>query len=707
MGNFPVLWPVTSKYILKNTMAAHIKTSTPNRLAHESSPYLLQHAYNPVDWYPWGEEALQKAQTEDKPIIVSIGYSACHWCHVMERECFEKEAIAKVMNEHYVCIKVDREERPDVDAIYMDALHAMGLQGGWPLNVFLTSEAKPFYGGTYFPPQHWVDILKQISAAYHQQRDKILESAESFTEHLGITDSHKYQLQSADTQYTTDELEQLYTKLAAQFDTQRGGMRKESNKFPMPSIYLFLLRYWQITKNEAALQQVRHTLDRMALGGIYDQAGGGFARYSTDPEWFAPHFEKMLYDNGQLISLYSEAYAATKDPLYKQVVYQTIEFIERELTSPDGGFYSALDADSEGEEGKFYVWTLDELDAILGKSQESEWIYAYYGITEEGNWEHDQNILHATVRPETFAQQRQIPVDAFTKALTTAKIKLLEARKTRIRPGLDDKILCSWNGLMLKGIIDAYRVFGEETFLRLALQNARFLKEKMWNGSHLWHSYKNGKATIQAYLEDYAFAIDAYTALYQATSDEEWLTQAQTLATYVIKNFYDAQEQLFYFTDATAEKLIVRKKELFDNVIPASNSAMAKNLYFLGLLFNEPNYEKIASAMLSKVKKLILTDVQYLSNWACLFAYRVQPTAEIVIIGPQADEFRHAFEQTYYPNKLLITSSVDEEDSALPLLEGRYALNGQTTVYVCFDKTCRLPVHTPAEAWEQLAGLGL
>ncbi|MDJ1498062.1 thioredoxin domain-containing protein [Cytophagaceae bacterium DM2B3-1] len=681
------------------TNPTHI-SHTPNRLAQETSPYLLQHAYNPVDWFPWGEEALQKARAEDKPIIVSIGYSACHWCHVMERECFEKAAIAEIMNTHYVCIKVDREERPDVDAIYMDALHAMGLQGGWPLNVFLTSEAKPFYGGTYFPPQHWVDILKQISVAYHQQRDKILESAESFTEHLGITESQKYRLQSNETQYTHSDLEQIYTKLSSQFDTERGGMRKERNKFPMPSIYLFLLRYWQITQNSTALKQLRLTLDRMASGGIYDQAGGGFARYSTDPEWFAPHFEKMLYDNGQLVSLYSEAFAATKDTLYKQVVYQTIEFLERELTSSEGGFYSALDADSEGEEGKFYVWTKKEISTILG--HDAEWICAYYGITEEGNWEHGNNILHSTQKPELFAEENELPVEEFLEVLAKSKTKLLEARQHRIRPGLDDKILCSWNGLMLKGLIDAYAVFGEKRFLDLALQNATFLKEKMQNGPQLWHNYKNSKATLPGYLEDYAFVIDAYTALYQITTDETWLSSAQQMLDYTIDNFYDEQEQLFFFTDATAEKLIVRKKELFDNVIPASNSAMAKNLYLLGVLLDRSNYHTIASRMLARVKNLILTDGQYLSNWACLFTYFVQPTAEIIVVGPQAPVFRKEIEQTYYPNKILISILAEQPDATTPLLESRQAINGQTTIYVCYNRSCQLPVFSTEEALQQL-----
>ena len=687
-------------------MSAHTQNQAshaPNRLEHETSPYLLQHAYNPVDWYPWGEEALQKAQAEDKPIIVSIGYSACHWCHVMERESFEKKDIARIMNERYVCIKVDREERPDVDAIYLDALHAMGLQGGWPLNVFLTPDAKPFYGGTYFPPKHWTQILGQVSDAYHQQRDKVLESAESFAEHLGRTDSDKYQLRDSDDTYTSDDLRTMFAKLSAQFDTVRGGMKRERNKFPMPSIYTFLLRYWQATGDDAALQQVKLTFDRMALGGIYDQAGGGFARYSTDPEWFAPHFEKMLYDNSQLVSLYSEAYAVTKDPLYQHIVYQTIDFLERELTSPEGGFYSALDADSEGEEGKFYVWKKSEIEQILG--DEGQPVIAYYGITEQGNWEHGNNILHATIRPETFAEQNGLSPEAFRDTLTAAWHTLMEARSHRIRPGLDDKILCSWNGLMLRGLIDAYQVFGEEKFLMLALRNAQFLKEKMRDGQRLWHNYKNGKATLPGYLEDYAFVIDAYTALYQATGKEDWLTEARLLTDYVLNNFYDPQEQLFFFTDATAEKLIVRKKELFDNVIPASNSAMTKNLYTLGLILDQVDYQAKSAQMLSKVKKLVLTDVQYLSNWAGLLAYRTQPTAEIVIIGPEADLYRREFEQTYYPNKVLISSPVAIEDSPIPLLEGRYAIDDRTTIYVCFNRACQLPVHTVAEAWAQLTNI--
>ena len=669
----------------------------PNRLARESSPYLLQHAHNPVHWEPWGSEALNRAAAEDKPIIVSIGYSACHWCHVMERECFENEEVAALMNNNYVCIKVDREERPDVDAIYMDALHAMGLQGGWPLNVFLTSGAKPFYGGTYFPRKQWMDVVAQIATAYAQQKDQVLESAESFTEHIARSDSQKYQLQGSETDYSTDELQGIFTKLASQFDTGLGGMQRESNKFPMPSIYLFLLRYWQQTHDGAALQQAKLTLDRMALGGIYDQLGGGFSRYSTDPEWLAPHFEKMLYDNGQLVSLYSEAFAATKDVLYRDIVYQTIGFVERELTSPEGGFYSALDADSEGEEGKFYVWTKTEMDRVLGPG--NILFCEYYGITEEGNWEHGNNILHPVLRTEEFARKKGVSTEEINKIVSGGKQKLLAAREHRIRPGLDDKILCSWNGLMLKGLADAYRVFGEARFLELALQNAHFLQANMRLGGQLWHSYKNSKATIQGYLEDYAFVADAYITLYQATFDRQWLAAADELAGYSIRNFYDAEEELFFFTDVTAEKLIARKKELFDNVIPASNSAMAKNLYWLGILLDKPDYRQIADRMLAKVKQLILTDGQYLTNWAILFASHTQPTAEIVVVGPDAERFRREIEQAYYPNKVLLGTTTN---SNLPLFENRVAINGQTTVYVCFNKSCRLPVHSVAEVLAQM-----
>jgi len=680
----------------------------PNRLAGESSPYLLQHAHNPVDWYPWGGEALQKARTEDKPIIVSIGYSACHWCHVMERECFENEALARLMNEHFVCIKVDREERPDVDAIYMDAIQAMGIRGGWPLNVFLTPDTKPFYGGTYFPPQDWGGVLTGIAEHYRTSyKEKIQETAEQFAEHIAISDSRKYGLAVSYETYSAAELDGLYDKLAARFDRERGGM-DGAPKFPMPSIYFFLLRYYQITQRVEVFEQLKLTLDRMAFGGIYDQVGGGFARYSVDAEWFAPHFEKMLYDNGQLISLYSEAFTALKDDLYREIVFQTVEFVRREMTSPEGAFYSALDADSEGIEGRFYVWTEEEwrrttTHMALAEGMTTELFEEYYNLLPGGNWEHGYNILHRTMREEEFARLNALDPLAFKVALQAFNQELLARRAERPRPGLDDKILCSWNGLMLKGLVDAFRAFGEIHILDLALQNAVFLRDHMRNGPQLYHVYKNGRATLTGYLDDYAFVIDAYVALYEATFAEEWLEEARVLTRYVLENFFDEAENLFFFTDRNAEKLIARKKELFDNVIPASNSAMALNLHRLGLLLDQPEWSALADKMLSQLKKLVVAEPQFLSNWACLFAYRTTPTAEIAIVGPDAQAFRQEIDQMYYPNKVL-TGTVAGSD--LPLLRDREAPDDKTTVYVCYDRACQLPVSTVNEAMAQVMGVG-
>ena len=446
-----------------------------NRLVHETSPYLLQHAHNPVDWYPWGEEALTKARTENKPIIVSIGYSACHWCHVMERESFEKEQVAAVMNADFVCIKVDREERPDVDAIYMDAIHAMGARGGWPLNVFLMPNAKPFYGVTYLPAQNWVQLLGSVKNAFVNHHEELVKSAEGFTDNMLIKESDKYDLHvQTDTGLSSaqmrEDLDEMFEKIKGHFDTEKGGMDR-APKFPMPSIYKFLLRYYAVSNNEEALRHIELSLNRIALGGIYDHVGGGWARYSVDDEWFIPHFEKMLYDNGQLLSIYSEAYALTGKELYKNRVEDTIGWLEREMTSTEGGFYSALDADSEGVEGKFYIWTETELKAVLG--EDFEWFSELYNIRASGNWEHGYNHLHLTtfapqgkprssgwwVSPPASHWENQV----FEKGSSyrNALQKLFKARESRVRPGLDDKILASWNGLMLKGLTDAYRVLGK------------------------------------------------------------------------------------------------------------------------------------------------------------------------------------------------------------------------------------------------------
>lgn len=676
----------------------------PNQLQYETSPYLLQHAENPVDWYPWGEEALAKAIADDKPILVSIGYSACHWCHVMERESFEKTDVAQVMNEQFVCIKVDREERPDVDAIYMDAVQAMGVQGGWPLNVFLMPDAKPFYGVTYLPKRNWVNLLESIRSAFDNNRADLTQSADGFARELNLTDAERYGLTQNDPLFAPETLDVLYRKVAVKADDEKGGMRR-SPKFPMPSIWRFLLRYYAVTGNDSALHQVKITLDRMALGGIYDQLGGGFARYSTDVDWFAPHFEKMLYDNGQLLALYAEAHSLTKSELYKHVVYQTIGFMQRELMSPEGGFYSALDADSEGVEGKFYTFTTPELLDILGPDY--DWFAELYNLTDEGNWEHGRNILHRTEANKSFAERMGWSLADLNLRLDATHVRLLRVRNEYIRPGLDDKILCSWNGLMLKGLATAYRVFGEPEFLALALRLAYFLLKKMRDtrNGRLWHTYKLGRARQAGFLDDYAAVIDGLLALYQATFVQSWLTEADQLMQYVLSNFSDTSEYetgpdpMFFFTDKNGEELIARRKELFDNVIPSSNSMMAENLYMLSLLLERSEYAERSDQMLGRVQPLVQQNADYLTNWAALFALRTRPTAEIAIIGPEAERFRAELDAEFYPNKVLCGTSARSD---LPLLHQRGPIDGKTAIYVCYNRACQLPVTSVAEVWKMV-----
>ncbi|MBD1397834.1 thioredoxin domain-containing protein [Pontibacter sp. JH31] len=672
------------------------KNKKPNRLIQESSPYLLQHAHNPVDWYPWGDEALQKAKQEDKPILVSIGYAACHWCHVMEHQSFENDKIAKVMNEHFVCIKVDREERPDVDAVHMDALQAMGVQGGWPLNVFLNSDAKPFYGGTYFSPQQWVTLLLNIAEAYQKNRQELDQSAEQFVQHLNQSELTRYGLHESEASVSEHEFEQLYQNLAKQFDKKHGGLGR-APKFPMPTNYLFLLRYYHHVGDETALKHLNLTLHEMAYGGIYDQIGGGFARYSVDEKWLVPHFEKMLYDNGQLVSLYAEAYLLTKDPLYKDVAYETIAFVERELMSEEGGFYSSLDADSEGVEGKFYVFTREELQDLVG--EEEPIMTKYYHATTTGNFEHGQNILHRRISDEHFAKENELELEVLEEMVKTWKEKLMEARAKRIRPGLDDKILCSWNALMLKGLADAYYTFGNKHFLHLATRNAEFMLQRFKKGDRLYHNYKKGTASIEGFLEDYALFIRALIRVYEITFDEKYLQEARQLVHYTLANFFDEQEKLFFFTDQNAQRLVARTKELLDNVIPSSNSVMATNLYLLGLYFNEERFQQLSDAMLAQVKPLVVKEPSHMSNWACLYFHKLEPTAEVAIVGQSAPEMRSELSSFYIPNMLLAGT---DKQSTLPLLQDRSAVNGKTTVYVCYNKACQLPVHTAGEALEQL-----
>jgi uncharacterized protein len=667
----------------------------PNRLINATSPYLLQHAYNPVDWYEWGEEALQKAKAEDKPIIVSIGYSACHWCHVMERECFEKEAIAKVMNDYFVCIKVDREERPDIDQIYMEAVQALGINGGWPLNVFLMPDQKPFYGGTYFPPQSWVQMLTNIHNAYDARRGEIEESAEQLKQHLSRNDIERFKQKSESTELLNDA-ETIYKNLEQRFDTTWGGLDK-APKFVMPSIWLWLLRYYHLTKKESALTQTLLTLKRMAMGGIYDQIGGGFARYSVDGKWFAPHFEKMLYDNAQLFTLYAEAYAITKDEKFKTVIEETFNWLQREMTNANGAIYSALDADSEGEEGKFYVWTKQELLEALG--EDADIINEYYTITTEGNWEHGNNILFQVIPDREFLNRKGISEHEWRNKLNHIKEKLLNIREARVRPGLDDKVITAWNAMMIVGLTDAYKALGDKRFIDAALKNIQFIESTLMDQKTLYRSYKDKRSNIKGFLDDYAYVIQAYLRLYQTTFNEAWLIKAKDITEETLIQFYDANDNYFNYTSNDSEKLIATKKEIFDNVIPSSNSVMAQNLFHLGTLLGNEEWIKIATNMTMDLSHIIKSEPNYMSNWAIVLTEIKKGMAEVAIVGNTVDLIRGEFQNHYEPFALLMGSN--NGHTILPLLQDK-VLSTQPTIYVCFNKTCKLPVHNVENALKQL-----
>lgn len=662
----------------------------PNRLIHSTSPYLLQHAHNPVDWYEWGNEALSKAASENKPILVSIGYSACHWCHVMERESFEKEDTAAIMNAGFVCIKVDREERPDVDQVYMEAVQAMGVNGGWPLNVFLTPDQKPFYGGTYFPPPNWKSVLTQIASAFKQRREEINRSAEEIAIHLNRSDLQRF-ASGTENKFDRAVLDNMFKTLNSRFDNEYGGMDR-APKFVMPTIWMFLLRYYKISGNQGALDMVTITLREMTRAGLYDIAGGGFARYSVDAEWFAPHFEKMLYDNAQLLGLYSEMYRVSRDDFYKDIVYETFEWLEREMTHPDGGLYSALDADSEGVEGKFYAWTEDEAKEALGEDFEEA--AKYFNITPEGNWEHGRNILMRDVGAEDTRRSEKGYAE-----VGKWKGKLMGARGKRVRPGLDDKILAGWNAMAVKGLTEAYGAFGDKRFLAAAIRCAEFIGRNMMKDGRVYRSYKGKASATEGFLEDYAFMIQAYIALYQSTTDESWIVKAKSMCEYVVEAFYDESDGFFFYASSNAEKLIARKKEVFDNVIPASNSVMAMNLLVLGTIFDVDTWKAMAGRMTGSLVKTIEAEPAYLSNWGICVAAMTSGLAEVAIVGPKAEDFLQKFSLQFLPFAIVQST---KGSSDLPLLNDKKSQDNATTVYVCYNRTCKLPVHSVDEAVAQL-----
>jgi len=666
-----------------------------NRLINASSPYLLQHAYNPVDWYEWGEEALTRAKQEDKPILVSIGYSACHWCHVMERESFEKEKIASVMNANYICIKVDREERPDIDQIYMDAVHALGIQGGWPLHVFLTPDQKPFFGGTYFSPDVWVQVLNNISNAFAKHRDKVENTAEELHQHLQQSDVTKYISEHQESDLSA-ELKTIFQKLEAKFDKTHGGFDK-APKFIMPSVWMWLLRYYHASQDEAALDHTSFTLKKIARGGIYDQIGGGFARYSVDGQWFVPHFEKMLYDNAQLMSLYAEAFAITKDEEFKTVVYETFDWLQRKLTSDDGGFFSALDADSEGEEGKFYVWTKSELDRIAGK--DNAWASAYFGVEARGNWEDGKNILMRSKSDDIFIQENEFQKKIWTEQLKTTKKILLRERGTRVTPNLDDKIITAWNAMMISGLTDAYKAFDDQRFYKAAVHNMRFLENEVMEATTIYRSYKDKHLSVPGFLDDYAFVIQAQLKLYEVTFEDYWIKRAEAFMQHVLDQFYDPKDGFFYYTSNDSEKLITRKKDILDNVIPSSNSVIAWDLFRLGTLTDNESWKNIAIKMTHSLSNLIKSEPNYMSQWAIVYTEIRRGLAEVSFVGEDIDLLRQEFHIEYRPFTVAMGS---KSKSYLPLLQDKTMVKGRSTLYVCHNKTCQAPVHTVDAATKQL-----
>jgi len=660
-----------------------------NDLINETSPYLLQHAHNPVNWKPWNEKTLAEAKAQNKLIIISIGYAACHWCHVMEHESFEDTLVAKVMNDNFISIKVDREERPDVDQVYMNAVQLMTGRGGWPLNTVALPDGRPVWGGTYFKKEQWIKVLNQISDVYKEDPSKLIAYADKLE--AGIKSLDVVSLNTNEVEFTQGFIKESISTWSKNFDNTKGGMNR-APKFMMPNNLHFLLRQ-AYQNNDATLQDyVNLTLTKIAYGGVFDHVGGGFSRYSVDNKWHVPHFEKMLYDNAQLVSLYSDAYLITKNELYKDVVYQTLEFIERELTNPEGTFYSSLDADSntpkgELEEGAYYVWTKEELKSLL--ETDFNLFADYYNVNNYGFWEDKNYVLIRKDSDKDIAEKYNISIEDLSIKIKQWKDTLLTEREKRSRPRLDDKVLTSWNALMLKGYADAYRVFNEPHFLDAAIKNANFIFDKqLTSDGSLNHSYKNGKSTINGYLEDYAATVDAFLALYENTLDEKWLQTAKNLTNYTFDHFFDDNSKMFYFTSDKDASLVTRNIEYRDNVIPASNSIMAKNLFKLSHYFDNETYHNTATTMLHNINPEIASYPSGFSNWLDLMLNYTNNYYEVAIVGDKALDKIQELNQSYIPNKLIVGST---NDNTLPLLENRY-VEGETYIYVCVNKACKLPV---------------
>ena len=669
-----------------------------NKLAEESSPYLLQHAHNPVHWYPWGDEALDKAIEEDKPILISIGYSACHWCHVMEHESFEDEETAKIMNENFINIKIDREERPDLDHIYMDAVQAITGSGGWPLNVFLTPDRKPFYGGTYFPPQRaynrssWKEVLQGVTNLFKEKRKEVMAQAEELLHHISRSTVNptikNFSLDVLPEEtFTKKQVDEIYDNIMKQADKEWGGFGK-APKFPQTFTINYLLRYFHYTKNEEALQQACLSLDKMIEGGIYDQIGGGFARYSTDAEWLAPHFEKMLYDNALLISTLCDAYRITQKTSYKKTIQQTIEFINRELSHTNGGFYSALDADSEGVEGKFYVWNYEEVNELLG--DDAAIFCEYYDVTPSGNWEHT-NILRTKISLDAFANKKNIDIEILQQKLIDSEAKLLEIRDKRIRPQTDDKIILGWNALMITALCKASATLGIEQYKKMAVENLEFLFSKFRvsnNNFEFYHTYKNEIAKFPAFLDDYACLAEACICLQEITSDNKYLEFARSIMEYAVEHFSPPDEGLLYYTGKNQKDVIVRKIEIYDGAMPSGNSVMAINLFYLSVILDKTIWKQNAVNFLNSLSELVIKYPTSFGNWSCFLIDLHAGVNEIAICGDGFQKVRDQLLSQFIPNKILQCSQLPDDN--YPILANK-SISTKPLIYLCRNYTCQSP----------------
>lgn len=662
-----------------------------NDLIHETSPYLLQHAHNPVNWRPWSPTALEDAKKEDKLVLVSVGYSSCHWCHVMEEETFEDEEVAQLMNENFISIKVDREERPDVDHVYMTALQLINGNGGWPLNVITLPNGKPIYGGTYHTKEQWSKVLAEVSKLYKNDPEKANEYADMVAQ--GIQEVNIIQPVSDLGMLTPEVLKNSVEKWKENWDLKWGG-NIGSQKFMIPVNLDFLLDYAVLTEDKDAMDFVKTTLDRIAWGGVYDHIAGGFYRYSTDAQWKVPHFEKMLYDNAQLLSLYSKAYKLFNEPMYKKVVEETIAFLDREMKNPDGGYYAAIDADSEGEEGKFYVWKEEELKSVLGSDYD---LFAkYYNIKRSNIWENDSYVLFRNSGDEVFMKENDITADDWGGVQARWQSKILTARNKRIRPNTDDKIITSWNALLINGFVDAYNVFNESAYLEKAEDVFRFIEKNSLNKDQLIHTYKKGSKKSDGFLEDYSFLANASLKLYSTTMSNSYLDFAKEMNQMAKDKFADENSGMYSFN--SDDELIAQIIKTDDGVLPSPNAVMAENLFLLGHIDYDKEATLKARSMLSSMILVLEENAYNYSKWNSLLLKTAYPFYEIAVVGNDAKPLLAELQQQNLPNTLIVGSN---KDSEMPLFKGRYSDDG-TYIYVCQDHTCKLPVATAKEALEQL-----